>query len=606
MRSRYILILFIGIVVVSGCVDEEEPVTTTSTLFTTTSTTPRPIDVICLSELDESRNDETFDCSGNDLHGADALVYPSFMLTREYNLTELESNAREKGYQIGSWYYGPLTIIRPVSENETYHMTVKEADEGHKVAVYQLGECCLDREYIRNKIREMLDDLDLEYSGLNESRIERTYVAGPGAATGPETTVTIPTISPFPKNVSFETLQKYRNCNPDLNAGYVIKSQEDLRDVWDIDYHGDLPNIDFSQNTVLGVFFGELINGGGITITNIIEKKDRIIVLYDKDYTTGRLLIFYNPCHIVKIKSPSKSIFFIEYKKYCKSDEECGRGLREDRPFNRSELCHPTDCVNEELFQERLSRYTWSYGDKSNCDESCYPCPVCRCINNVCTVSNWTTSSILPTPKTPYIVEELESITNITSTFKDEDAELSDKILRDMFDKINPLVQSFTGEKYVNFNPRLDIAGASEKEFNWNFIGRGYVDERNYDDYNIRGTRALSWIDFIVRLTRTTIKREGVPEEYKNRTLEIIKRKSKVLDECPRIGFPIIGSVKWNPEKQGYTLSGAGFPSMGEGSYSLILVNLRNASLTETECTTKEKPIEISKLFEDTKRYYYS
>ncbi|MFH0860209.1 MAG: hypothetical protein V1921_03315 [Candidatus Altiarchaeota archaeon] len=204
----------------------------------------------------------------------------------------------------------------------------------------------------------------------------------------------------------------------------------------------------------------------------------------------------------------------------------------------------------------------------------------------------------VPMPKIPYTAEELKSITNITFIFENEDAKISDNILRGIFDKINPLIRTFTGEKYVDFSPNLNIVGTSDKKFNWTFTGKGYVDEINYDDYTLEGSRDIGWTQIIIGLTRTTIKREGVSQAYKNLTLDIIKQKSEVLDECPKIG-----SVKWNPEKSGYTLNEAWLPCAIECPSSLIIVNLNNLSVEETECEIGQKSLELVELFQDTEYY---
>lgn len=202
-KIALIVFLVVGVILVSGCISKKQLITTstssTSIMTTTTTIILRPIDIICPSDLaywkqkvgeEELYKPVThgFDCRGNKLICATCEFYPSFVLTQQYNLTELEVKAKNKGYSITYEYLSaPLTIIKTVSENETYTMgifeyndywiaTNKPAEEGHYVVAIQDGKCCLDEGYIKNKFREILEDLDLEYSGLNESRIERKYV----------------------------------------------------------------------------------------------------------------------------------------------------------------------------------------------------------------------------------------------------------------------------------------------------------------------------------------------------------------------------------------------------------------------------------------------
>lgn len=212
------LVLIVGVVIMSGCISGKQPTTTTSTIsptttssisstsIMTTSTTPilRPIDIICPDDLEDFKErveknlqgegvDEWFykpithkelGCSGNSIYCNNcSFFYPSFILTRQYNLTKLEVKARQKNYLIekDGGFATKLAIIKKVSEIESYWIGIKDVKanvKGHDVIAYQTGECCLDKEHIRSQVKEMMNDLDLEYSGLDESRIERAYVTG--------------------------------------------------------------------------------------------------------------------------------------------------------------------------------------------------------------------------------------------------------------------------------------------------------------------------------------------------------------------------------------------------------------------------------------------
>lgn len=197
-RGTLIVVLLLGFVLVSGCFDDS---TTPVASISSTSTLEeplRPIDIICPEDLefwkDQRGGDwlytplgpsNMFDCSGNSLRCIDC-PYPltSFVLTKNYNLTELEARAIKKGYTTTKYenYIYELEIRKGISPSESYWLNIdkgKPNGGGHDVEAYHKGECCLNKERIKTQIGKILGDLDLEYSGLNESIVERMYAIGP-------------------------------------------------------------------------------------------------------------------------------------------------------------------------------------------------------------------------------------------------------------------------------------------------------------------------------------------------------------------------------------------------------------------------------------------
>ncbi|MBU1204676.1 MAG: protease complex subunit PrcB family protein [Nanoarchaeota archaeon] len=113
------------------------------------------------------------------------------------------------------------------------------------------------------------------------------------------------------KKMDFETISKGHYSDHKEPANYIINSNEELESLGI-----KIPEIDFSQFSVIAVFMGEFNTGGySIEIIEIIEKENEIIIKVNKTYPKpGSLLTqaFSQPHHIIKIKRTDKPIIFEE------------------------------------------------------------------------------------------------------------------------------------------------------------------------------------------------------------------------------------------------------------------------------------------------------
>lgn len=149
----------------------------------------------------------------------------------------------------------------------------------------------------------------------------------------------------------------------------------------------------------------------------------------------------------------------------------------------------------------------------------------------------------VPTSGAPYNYTDLTSITFRLPMRMVKDKNLSeagDVIL----ERLAPEIKTFTGEKYIKFEPVLEPTNSTEKLGEFVFKGRGYVDAISYDEYEI-------YVDYDRETGRVVFDQKnfglwGVPIKYKIMAEEIA-RKEKGLDkeEWP-LSFLI-----WDPQKQG-------------------------------------------------------
>lgn len=113
------------------------------------------------------------------------------------------------------------------------------------------------------------------------------------------------------KKIDFETISKGFYSDHKEPANYVINSNEELSNLGI-----KIPEIDFSENSVIAVFMGEFNTGGhSIEIIEIVKKENEIIVKVNKIYPKPGSLVtqaFSQPYHIIKIKRTDKQVIFEE------------------------------------------------------------------------------------------------------------------------------------------------------------------------------------------------------------------------------------------------------------------------------------------------------
>ena len=157
----------------------------------------------------------------------------------------------------------------------------------------------------------------------------------------------------------------------------------------------------------------------------------------------------------------------------------------------------------------------------------------------------------IPEPGSPYTPSDLKAITRVHVKGL-EDLELPENAISLVLENIAPLIKTFTGEKYVKFEPILTFsAGRSAfpregfiREFH--FEGDGYVDlnSTQADYYSI----TIFFWDWGNQIEQVYFypNWEGVPEQYRSMAMEIALENSEVQEvrrEAPYVGY------SWNPEK---------------------------------------------------------
>ncbi len=171
----------------------------------------------------------------------------------------------------------------------------------------------------------------------------------------------------------------------------------------------------------------------------------------------------------------------------------------------------------------------------------------------------------VPLSGAPYSYHELSSIT-IRFPMKIVRGEELSKISDAVLEKIAPEIKTFTGEKYVEFEPQLSLEKEDEEKAEFVFKGVGYVDGINFDEYEIyvyydKGTgkgefdqKSFGWW--------------GVPTKYKI-IAEEIARKEKGLDKK---NWPL-NFLVWNPDQHVHIIM--------RFRTETIIVNLENMGVVE-------------------------
>src|SRR4030067_1952274 len=125
-------------------------------------------------------------------------------------------------------------------------------------------------------------------------------------------------------SLSFETIDKGFYSDHAEEKKYVITNTEDWSDLW-YKVHSpdkyskiDLPKVDFTKETVIGVFQGEKNKGGYlIEIKKIVEDKQDLNVYVNEISPHPRAAVtfaFTQPYHIIKLQKTGKKVKFITTK----------------------------------------------------------------------------------------------------------------------------------------------------------------------------------------------------------------------------------------------------------------------------------------------------
>ncbi len=380
--KRYVILVLVLVVVMSGCVEKQIPATTTTVVSTTTI---QPKEVIVLTDKSEYVQGEVVDVAVTN-YLDESVWYRKWCGMLSFWFLEKDVGGEWEGVQIrgpclsatsplfielesgGSissswdmyWYVGGWNYSKPVenlglAEPGTYRFGFVYHPNCSKVQDYY------DCKYPLNPITVYSNEFTVK-EGQNIT-----------------TTSTTTTVITYPRGVEFEALSQSLRCNRARGSSRdVIKTEEELKEMWDSDL-GELPKVNFSDEMVLAVFYGST-SGKGIEITEILEMEDKIVVIFDIRYWIDNTRRRSNPCYIVSIGRTDKPIVFVENRKYCTGDGDCVLGPRESASLYFYEWCDQSECINNEGYGEEKTKYA----NKTDCKVQHAPVS-CTCVDSTCT-----------------------------------------------------------------------------------------------------------------------------------------------------------------------------------------------------------------------------
>jgi hypothetical protein len=155
----------------------------------------------------------------------------------------------------------------------------------------------------------------------------------------------------------------------------VFNDESELREVWDEAEFGLMPEINFSNSTVVGVFYGEHeAIGYEINVIEVIEHENTTKVFYEKIIPSSGVKrpLRRWPCHILKTEKIDKPLVFIENIEYCKNNSDCVP----------ASCCHAIKCINAQYRPDCID---------TGCTDVCEPYTMdccsycgCKCAGNKC------------------------------------------------------------------------------------------------------------------------------------------------------------------------------------------------------------------------------
>ncbi len=122
------------------------------------------------------------------------------------------------------------------------------------------------------------------------------------------------------EGVNIETIEKGIYCGITEKRNYVIKNEDEWKNLWVNIHSGVLiepppqTQIDFSNYSVIAVFMGEKNTGGySIEIDKIYHEGDKIVVYINESTPAPDMMVtqaLTQPYHIVKVERIDKEVIF--------------------------------------------------------------------------------------------------------------------------------------------------------------------------------------------------------------------------------------------------------------------------------------------------------
>lgn len=150
----------------------------------------------------------------------------------------------------------------------------------------------------------------------------------------------------------------------------------------------------------------------------------------------------------------------------------------------------------------------------------------------------------VPVSGAPYDYNELSSVTTRFPMMVVRNAtmsEISDVVL----EKVALEIKTFTGEKYVKFEPTLKLEGEDERYVDFVFSGVGYVNAVNFDEYEfyMYYDKETGKADY----DQTRFVKSGIPTKFKIIAEEIARKEKGIYGEEWPLNYQV-----WDEENNGY------------------------------------------------------
>lgn len=122
-------------------------------------------------------------------------------------------------------------------------------------------------------------------------------------------------------DLHFETIARGYYSGQTNKSMLVITSLQELKELWNRTFSSifpqpHLPDVDFSKEMIVAVFFGEHMTGGySIQIERVVERQDMIEVeVIERKPGTGCFVTeaITSPYHIIKLEKKNKKVVFRE------------------------------------------------------------------------------------------------------------------------------------------------------------------------------------------------------------------------------------------------------------------------------------------------------
>jgi hypothetical protein len=180
-----------------------------------------------------------------------------------------------------------------------------------------------------SEVNKAYSDLANQFNQLNQSygELNRTYSEMTEAYDQLNQTY----LSHMPRTLAFQSAEIWGSSSIRTPSYYVVQNESSLMEMWNnLTFYGFFinssgiyttpPQLNFSENTVIGVFMGASPSGIRIEITEILDVGKYVIVKVEKVYRGNNCIIITPswityPNHIIKTEKIDKPVLFYTTEK---------------------------------------------------------------------------------------------------------------------------------------------------------------------------------------------------------------------------------------------------------------------------------------------------